>query len=103
MLAFVLLRLSRIYGDDELERRAVGGLPARATATSSGRPAAVGWMLCALELHFSPPHEIAVVGPADDPATEACATPRSRGSSRNAVYAFAEDGRTIRRLERFRC
>ena len=46
MLAYVLLRLARIYGDAELERRAVGRLPAarrrpapRAVGRSAGRSA----------------------------------------------------------------
>ena len=62
MLAHVLLRLARLYGDDELERRAVSvlrlvsGLVTRA-------PTAFGWALCAFDLHFSPPRELAVVGP----------------------------------------
>jgi uncharacterized protein len=62
MLAFVLLRLARIYGDNELERRAVevfrlvrGALP-RA-------PQAFGHALSALDLHFSPPRELAILGP----------------------------------------
>ena len=89
MLAFVLLRLARTYGDDELERLAVGvfrlayGLLARA-------PGAVGHMLCALELHFSPPHELAVVGPAADPATVALRDTAVRRFAPSTVYAFAE-------------
>jgi uncharacterized protein YyaL (SSP411 family) len=83
MLAYVLLRLARIYGDDELERRAVGvfrlgyGLLERA-------PSAVGHLLCALELHFAIPREVAIVG--DDPALRAAAFERY---APNTVYAFA--------------
>ncbi|TMK94370.1 MAG: thioredoxin domain-containing protein [Actinobacteria bacterium] len=59
MLAYVLLRLARIYGDDELERRAVGVF--RLVRDALGRaPTAFGWLLCALDLHFSPPREIAI-------------------------------------------
>ena len=69
MLALVLLRLARLWGDDELERRAVGvfrlALPLVERA-----PAAVGHLLCALDLHFAAPREVAVVGPAGDQATE---------------------------------
>jgi uncharacterized protein YyaL (SSP411 family) len=66
MLAFVLLRLSRIYGDDELERRAVGVL--RLVAPLAERaPTAFGWALCALDLQLSPPREIAVIGSTDAP------------------------------------
>ena len=53
MLAFVLLRLGRIWGDDELERAATGVfrllLPMLARA-----PSAFGWTLAALDLHLSP-------------------------------------------------
>jgi uncharacterized protein YyaL (SSP411 family) len=66
MLAFVLLRLARIYGDDELERRAVDVF--RLAAPYVGRaPAAFGWALCGLDLHLSPPREIAVIGPPESP------------------------------------
>jgi len=62
MLAHVLLRLGRIWGDDELERRAVGVLrlvePALARA-----PGAFGWALCALDLWLAAPAELAIVGP----------------------------------------
>ena len=64
MLAFVLLRLARIWGDDDLERRAVGVL--RFVAPQLQRaPSAFGHALCALDLHFSAPRELAVIGPAD--------------------------------------
>ena len=51
--------------------------PGSRTATWSGPPRAVGWLMCGLELHFAPPQEVAIVGPADDPAT--------RGSARRRV------------------
>ena len=61
MLAFVLLRLARIYGDDELEHRAAGVL--RLLHTNLGRiPTAFGWALCALDLYLSPPRELAIIG-----------------------------------------
>jgi uncharacterized protein len=61
MLAYVLLRLARIYGDDELERRGVDAL--RVVGDSLARaPHAFGWALCALDLHLSPPREVAIVG-----------------------------------------
>src|SRR5204862_1592588 len=66
MLAHVLLRLARIYGDDELERRAVGIF--RLLVNGLGRaPSAFGWTLCALDLHFSPPRELAILA---DPGDE---------------------------------
>jgi uncharacterized protein YyaL (SSP411 family) len=64
MLAYVLLRHARLWGDDELERRAVGVF--RFVAPHLPRaPSAFGHALCALDLHFSPPREIAVIGPPD--------------------------------------
>jgi len=64
MLAYVLLRLARIYGDDELERRATSVF--RLVRDSIVRaPSAFGWMLVALDLHFAPRREIAIVGPSD--------------------------------------
>src|SRR5207244_10846846 len=73
MLAHVLLRLARIYGEDELERRAVSVF--RLLAPSLARtPSFFAWALCALDLHFSPPREIAIVGrPEDDVARAALA------------------------------
>jgi uncharacterized protein YyaL (SSP411 family) len=88
MLAFVLLRLARIWGDDELERTAVGAL--RLVRDLLPRaPAAFGWALCALDLHLSAPRELAIVG---DPKSEV-ARAALRGFDPNAVVAFgpAED------------
>jgi uncharacterized protein len=65
MLAYVLLRLARIWGDDDLERRAVGVFrlvhPVLARA-----PQAFGWTLTALDLHLSPPRELALIAEPDD-------------------------------------
>ena len=69
MLAYVLLRLARIYGDDELERHAVSVLRLVRDLVPRA-PAAFGWALCALDLHFSPPREIAIVGSPDDAGRE---------------------------------
>jgi uncharacterized protein len=88
MLAFVLLRLARIWGDDELERTALGAL--RLVRDLLARaPSAFGWALCALDLHLSTPRELAIVGgPESDVARAAL-----RGFDPNAVVAFgpAED------------
>ncbi len=74
MLAFVLLKLARIYGDDELEHRAVGVF--RLVHEMIPRaPAAFGHVLTALDLHFSAPREIAIVGPADSPVARAALEP----------------------------
>jgi uncharacterized protein YyaL (SSP411 family) len=83
MLAYVLLRLARIYGDDDLERRAVSvfrlvhGVFERA-------PSAVGHALVALDLHFAPPKEIAIVGSPQDEVARAALAPFEP----NAVVAF---------------
>jgi uncharacterized protein len=83
MLAYVLLRLARIYGDDELERRAVGVF--RLVRDALGRaPSAFGWMLCALDLHLSPPREIAILGPPESEVARAALA----GFDPNAVVAF---------------
>jgi uncharacterized protein YyaL (SSP411 family) len=73
MLASVLLKLARIYGEDELERRAAATL--RLVAHALGRaPTAFGHALCALDFHLAPPREIAVIGnPADEIARAALA------------------------------
>jgi len=86
MLAYVLLRLARIWGDDELERRAVGVL--RLVRDIIPRaPSAFGWALCALDLHLSPPRELAIIGsPSDAVARRALAE-----LDANAVVAFGPD------------
>jgi len=64
MLAYVLLRHARIWGDDELARRAESAL--RLVAGPMSRvPSAFGWGLVALDLHLAPPRELALVGPPD--------------------------------------
>ena len=74
MLALVLIKLARIYGDEELERKAVGvfrllhGAMARV-------PLAFGHALSALDLHFSTPRELAIVGPVDSPVARAALEP----------------------------
>jgi uncharacterized protein len=83
MLAFVLLRLARIWGDDELEQLAVGAL--RLVRDLLPRaPTAFGWALCALDLHLLAPRELAIVGgPGSDVALAAL-----RGFDPNGVVAF---------------
>ena len=83
MLAFVLLRLARIWGDDELERRAAGALRLVRDALPRA-PSAFGWTLCALDLYLSPPRELAIVGPPDSDVARAAL----RGFDPNAVVAF---------------
>jgi uncharacterized protein YyaL (SSP411 family) len=83
MLAYVLLRLGRIYGDEELERHAVGVF--RLAAPGFPRaPQAFGHALSALDLHFSPPRELAIVGPPSSDVARAALAPFDP----NAVVAF---------------
>ena len=70
MLAWVLLRLGRIWGDDELERRAVSVFRLVEPALRRA-PGGFAWMLCGLDLWFSPPREIAIAGAADSPVARA--------------------------------
>ena len=64
MLAYVLLRLARLWGDEELERRGVGVLRLVRDALTRA-PSALGWLLVALDQQLAPRREIAIVG---DPA-----------------------------------
>jgi hypothetical protein len=83
MLAYVLLRLARVYGDDELERRAVSVL--RLLRPSLTRnPSFFAWALCALDLHFSLPREIAILGSPEDEVARAALA----GFEPNTVVAF---------------
>jgi uncharacterized protein YyaL (SSP411 family) len=83
MLAFVLLRLARIYGDDALEQRAAGVLRLL-HANLSRIPSAFGWALCALDLYLAPPRELAILGAPDD----ALARAALETFDPNAVVAF---------------
>jgi uncharacterized protein YyaL (SSP411 family) len=74
MLAHVLLRLGRIWGDDELERRAVGVLRLVEPALSRA-PGAFGWALCALDLWLAAPAELAIVGPVGSEVARAALAP----------------------------
>jgi uncharacterized protein YyaL (SSP411 family) len=74
MLAFVLLRLSRIWGDDELERRATGVFRLIRDALPRA-PSAFGHALCALDLYLAPPRELAVIGSPEDAIAQAALAP----------------------------
>jgi uncharacterized protein YyaL (SSP411 family) len=83
MLAYVLLRLARLWGDPELERQAVGVF--RFVAELLPRaPSAFGHALNALDLHLSPPRELAVIG---GPDTEVARVALAAFDP-NAVVAF---------------
>jgi uncharacterized protein YyaL (SSP411 family) len=83
MLAYVLLRLARIYGDDELERHAVGVLRLLGDGMARG-PTEFAWALNALDLYLATSKEIAVVGPPDSDVARAALEPFDP----NAVVAF---------------
>ncbi|MER3487480.1 MAG: thioredoxin domain-containing protein [Chloroflexota bacterium] len=74
MAAYVLLRLARIYADDELERKAASAL--RLVRDLLPRaPSAFGWALTALDLYLSPPREVAVAGSPGDAVVRAALAP----------------------------
>ena len=112
MLAYVLLRLARIWGDDELERQAASVfrllLPMLARA-----PSAFGWTLAALDLYLAQPRELALLAEPNDAIAKAALAPWDP----NAVVAFGPseeipllagkervDGKpTLYECERFAC
>jgi hypothetical protein len=66
MLAYVLLRLARLWGDDELERQGAAVLRLVREALLRA-PSAFGWLLVALDQHLAPHRELAIVGDRDAP------------------------------------
>jgi hypothetical protein len=74
MLAWVLIRLARIWGEPELEEVAAGALRLVAPALAQA-PRHFAWALCALDLHLSPSREIAIAGPVDAPVARAALAP----------------------------
>jgi hypothetical protein len=74
MLAWVLLRLARIWGDDALEREAVTVFRLVEPAVRRA-PGAFAWALCGLDLWFSPPRELAIVGSVASPVARAALAP----------------------------
>jgi uncharacterized protein YyaL (SSP411 family) len=83
MLAYVLLRLSRIYGDDELEEKAVGVFKLTLGGLQNAG-SAFGWGLVGVDLYLSPRREIAIVGP---PSSDVARKALRRWDPR-AVIAF---------------
>jgi uncharacterized protein YyaL (SSP411 family) len=74
MLAHTLLRVARIWGDDELEQKAVEVF--RLVEPALGRaPGFFAWALVGLDLWLSPPREIAVVGSPQAPVARAALAP----------------------------
>jgi len=87
MLAYVLLRLARIWGDDELERRGASVL--RLVRDQLARvPTSFGWMLVALHQHLAPHRELAIVG---DPAAPVARQALAEAAPTDVV-AFGPDG-----------
>ncbi len=74
MLAWVLLRLARIWGDDELEQSAVSVFRLIEPALRRA-PGAFAWGLCGLDLWFSTPREIAIAGDVSAPVSRAALAP----------------------------
>jgi hypothetical protein len=74
MLAHVLLRLGRIWGDDELERRAVSAFRLVEPALHRA-PGFFAWMLCGIDLWLSAPRELAIVGDVESPVARAALAP----------------------------
>ncbi|HUG64817.1 MAG TPA: thioredoxin domain-containing protein [Gaiellaceae bacterium] len=74
MLAYVLLRLSRIWGDDELERLAVSVFRLVEPALRRA-PGFFAWALCGIDLWLSPPRELAIVGDVNAPVARAALAP----------------------------
>ncbi len=68
MLAYMLLRLARIWGDDALEQRGVSVLRLARDALVRA-PSAFGWLLVALDQHLAPHRELAIVGARDAPVS----------------------------------
>jgi hypothetical protein len=112
MLAHVLIRVARIWGDDELESRAAGVFRLVLPLLGSA-PSAFGWTLCALDLHLSAPRELALIAEPGDAIARSALAEWDPG----AVVAFGPaddvpllagkdkvDGRpTLYECERFAC
>ncbi len=81
MLASVLIRLGRIWGDDALVERGEGVLRLLAPAMERV-PRAFSWALCTLHLHLSPPRELAIVGDVRSEVARAALAPFQPGDRR---------------------
>jgi uncharacterized protein YyaL (SSP411 family) len=87
MLAHALLRIARIWGDDDLEQSAVGVFRLIEPALRRA-PGAFAWALCGLDLWFSPPREVAIAGDVSSPVARAALEPFRP----NAVVAVGPAG-----------
>ncbi len=112
MLAYVLLRLARLWGDDELERRAVSVLRLVEPALRRA-PGFFAWALCGIDLWLSPPREIAIVGDVYSPVARATLAPfepntvvavgPSEGVPLLAGKGFVDGKTAVYVCERFAC
>ena len=91
LMATVLLRLARLHGDEAREGAAVGVLQL-GSEHARRMPHGFGHLLQAVGLYLATPREVAVVGPAGDPATRALADAVRSGFHPNVVYAFGDGG-----------
>jgi uncharacterized protein len=89
LIATALLRLARLRGDDDMEELAAGVLRLAAPYMERS-PHGLGQALGALDLHLSPPREIAVVGPVGDRRTAELLDAARGGFHPDAVYAFGD-------------
>jgi uncharacterized protein YyaL (SSP411 family) len=88
MLAYVLLRLARVWGDDELERRGVSVL--RLVRDRLTRvPSAFGWMLVALDQQLAPHRELAIAG---DPEAQVARLAVERAAATDVIAFGPADG-----------
>src|SRR5690606_3643084 len=85
-----LLRLALMTGDDRYQRAATGVLESLG-AVASEHATSFGRLLCALDFAVGSPREIAIVGPAADPATQALRQVAFGRFLPNRVVAGADD------------
>ena len=92
--ADVLLRMSKITGDESHERAAAAML-GLVRDQMLAHPLASGHWLCALDLHLSDPEEIVVVGRRNDPDTEALLTAIHSQYRPNKILTGLQPGEAV--------
>jgi uncharacterized protein len=91
LMATVLLQLGRLHGDERLEAEAAGVLRLAAPYMERS-PHGLGQALCALDMHLSPPQEVAIVGAGGDPSTDALMDAVLDSYLPNAAVAYGGRG-----------